>query len=452
MQSTQKAKCFWQGIVPLCPHVLPFPSLSPFLSNHHNYLFSFVFSYTYFKNHIDMPLYIPLGAAKPWVDILLPQPIVLTFDQIIPFYLVLLSIDYTMLRKESLIPLTPVQFRVILGLVHAAIPLYIVSTSVVANLFFAAIPWFFVSYGASLPLERITLCEAYRVFMAVVTDHKRTIPVAAVGGNEVAHQQQQKQQRAAQNRWHGVIKVARGTSKLIFLHQCIEPWLPANNAYILSLPWFDWRSLTLTMLYGTKGYCFLGIVDIGMGLEELVLAEPMIDLFNSPIISSSPRDFWSRRWNRAVRNLLHRIVFMRGKNDGCTSVMDGKKKKKQHDMKKKDSNNTLLAVGSRNIMGFMAFVVSGVFHELIIASMFRRFTLENLVFFTLHGVAVWIQLTVRDWAKWSKDEPHGASRLICVALHLMFLAVTGRFFLAPYLRYYCSGCSPIDLYKNSTTY
>ncbi|KAI7851987.1 hypothetical protein BDC45DRAFT_571572 [Circinella umbellata] len=379
---------------------------------------------------------LPLGGTKPWIDFTLPEPKVLPCFQLIIFYLITLSISYTILKKESRISIiSSNQLRVILAIIHAIIPQLIVSTNVVANLFFAAMPWFFVAYGATMPLENITLQEAYVTFMAIVIDQERQQRQIRTSDNNGTTK--------SENRWHGCIKIIRGTIKWGFLFRCIEPFLPENNAYILSLPWFHWKSMILTMLYGIKGYCFLGIIDIGMGIEEFVLGIPLIDLFNSPILASSPRDFWSRRWNRAVRNLLHHIIFVRSIKEDITNKDTKLTKKKAEDKKER---RTSFFFSTKNVMGFLAFFVSGVFHELIITSMLRKMTLENLAFFTLHGIAVWIQLSIRDWATWSKQYPHGLTRVLCVLCHLMFLSVTGRLFLAPYLRY--PGSTPKDLYDN----
>ncbi|KAI8138347.1 hypothetical protein BJV82DRAFT_673696 [Fennellomyces sp. T-0311] len=345
---------------------------------------------------------LPLCAVEPWVDVTLPKPIVLPGYELILFYATVLLIDYTILCNESRIPLTATQLRVLMAMVHATIPQIVVSPNVSNNMFFAAFPWFVVSCCASLPLERLTVKQTYDAFTKIILAPEPKVE--------------------NRNRWEGCVKVVRGTGKLIFLSRCIEPWLPKNNAYLLSLPWLDWKSLVLTVLYGIKGYCFLGVVDIGMGIQQFVFAEPVIDLFNSPILSSSPRDFWSRRWNKAVRNLLHHIIFMRDSRFDGTKAKDAKRHEK--------------AVPSKNILGLLVFVVSGVFHELLILSMFRKMTLENLTFFTLQGIAVYVQLTVRKSAGWTKEDSQGLMRVLCIGCHLMFLAVTGRFFLAPYLRYY----------------
>lgn len=88
----------------------------------------------------------------------------------------------------------------------------------------------------------------------------------------------------------------------------------------------------------------------------------------------------------------------------------------------------------RNLRGLLVFFVSGVFHEMIIMSICRKMTLENLLFFTLHGVAVLMELTLRDRFQ-CKSYPKGMMRVLSVALHLVFLAATGRLFLAPFVRY-----------------
>lgn len=61
-------------------------------------------------------------------------------------------------------------------------------------------------------------------------------------------------------------------------------------------------------------------------------------------------------------------------------------------------------------------------------------TLENLLFFTLHGVAVLVQVTVRV-ATGSKGSPQGVMHVFCIACHLLFMTLTGRLFLAPFIRY-----------------
>ncbi|KAL3894024.1 MAG: hypothetical protein SGCHY_005508 [Lobulomycetales sp.] len=52
---------------------------------------------------------------------------------------------------------------------------------------------------------------------------------------------------------------------------------------------------------------FIG--DALFGMYQAVLGVPMKNLFNAPFLSTSPRDFWSRRWNRLFSHCFHRIIF-----------------------------------------------------------------------------------------------------------------------------------------------
>lgn len=83
--------------------------------------------------------------------------------------------------------------------------------------------------------------------------------------------------------------------------------------------------------------------------------------------------------------------------------------------------------------GLLSFIISALFHELIIMSVCRKLTLENFAFFTLHGFAVGLEVLLRQGN--SKQEPQGGTRLLCIALQFLFMSVTGRLFTGPFLRY-----------------
>jgi hypothetical protein len=82
--------------------------------------------------------------------------------------------------------------------------------------------------------------------------------------------------------------------------------------------------------------------------------------------------------------------------------------------------------------GLMTFFISGAFHELIICSVCRRVTLENLAFFTLHGLIS--TLEVKYFGNLTKQQPTGWKRVARIAAQLTFMTLTGRLFLAPFLR------------------
>ncbi|KAI7904215.1 uncharacterized protein BX663DRAFT_451842, partial [Cokeromyces recurvatus] len=110
----------------------------------------------------------------------------------------------------------------------------------------------------------------------------------------------------------------------------------------------------------------------------------------------------SRRWNRAIRNLLHKQVFMNDSYLLKTTPPDSSitvTKDKSIDYLK---TPLVVVVLQQRIMSFftrtrqgrglLAFIISGIFHELIIMSTCRRMTFENLLFFILQGLFVLLEV------------------------------------------------------------
>lgn len=84
--------------------------------------------------------------------------------------------------------------------------------------------------------------------------------------------------------------------------------------------------------------------------------------------------------------------------------------------------------------GLLVFLISGTFHELLVMSMCRRMTLENFLFFGLHGLFTSLEVKLRRKFH-LKEHPHGILRFLFIILNLSLFALTGRLFLAPFLRY-----------------
>lgn len=81
----------------------------------------------------------------------------------------------------------------------------------------------------------------------------------------------------------------------------------------------------------------------------------------------------------------------------------------------------------------MSFFASGVFHEMMVMSIHRKITLENFIFFLIHGLAAYLEVKFRN-AYNLKQEPTGIIRFFCVISNIYFFCFTGRLFVAPYLR------------------
>ncbi|KAI8645080.1 hypothetical protein BD408DRAFT_412212 [Parasitella parasitica] len=437
----------------------------------------------------------------PFIDIPLPPAIILPAYALILMYSIVATADFCLLRNERCLAsfVTPKQLRIAMAIVHAIIPMVFISSHPPSNILFAAAPWFLASYSARIPTDQLSVEKYINTLFKITVDD----------GNSLVSE--------SKVRTKGAAKIALGIFKIAFMHLMINPILPRHPDYALEYAWNSPMSMIYTVLFGVKAYCLLGAVDIFMGAEQLLFAWNMVTLFNSPILSASPRDFWSRRWNKVVRNLLHSQIFdpkdtedteqyvapsikvRSPPKNGATNKVSKKTvtttittttattattttttattitkrvtraaaaaaaiaaKKAKAVEAEEDEIKTPLEIyneedhddmvahhestvkqlpkqsfwATRQGRGLLAFIVSGVFHELIIMSACRHITLENLLFFTLQGVVVMIEVEVRQGNL--KQEPAGVTRVLCVALQLLFMSTTGRLFTGPFLRYH----------------
>lgn len=141
-------------------------------------------------------------------------------------------------------------------------------------------------------------------------------------------------------------------------------------------------------------------VDVVTGLAMQTGIE-VAEGFDAPPLARSPRDFWGRRWNLVVHDLVFRHVFL---------PLGG------------------LRRPLRSTLG--VFVVSGLVHEYFVFACLghvSRYPGFMMLFFGLHGLAVMVQLA------WDRG-PGRRSRMprpLAVALHLTWFTLTAPLFFAP---------------------
>ncbi|XP_031125006.1 acyl-CoA--sterol O-acyltransferase 1-like [Ipomoea triloba] len=113
-------------------------------------------------------------------------------------------------------------------------------------------------------------------------------------------------------------------------------------------------------------------VRAGTGMEM----EPP---FNEPHLATSLQDFWGRRWNLIVSNILRPTVYAPVKS----------------------ATGRVLSRKWAVVTAVMAtFVVSGVMHELVFYNIGRvRPSGEVLGFFVLHGACLGVEIGVKKWLK-----------------------------------------------------
>ncbi|CAO3630180.1 unnamed protein product [Cunninghamella echinulata] len=238
-------------------------------------------------------------------------------------------------------------------------------------------------------------------------------------------------------RLHGLAVVSRGLFKLLFIIAILDPYfLPTINDDIrlaLTYPWYHYITLYYNLCLGIKAYCLLGSVDVLLGFEQFISGVRFIDLFNSPLLASSPRDFWSRRWNMVVRKIFHNQVFLPENNKFAVAAAAINKKKDDiddEDLKIKRNKGSGFW-STHNGRGLVVFFLSGVLHELIIWSCCREVTLEHIFFFLIHGIAVMLETNLTR----RQRRTEWKARSICIVAHLLFITLTGRLFLAPFIRH-----------------
>lgn len=212
------------------------------------------------------------------VNLVLPPPFIIPTVPLVGLHCAQLGLDYVLLRKarRGMIPI-----RVMIGGAHIILPLVVATRHDGGNLFLAALPWFYAAYSATLPLEKLSLREWMESFNAIVLDVPDKVRAQlAEEPDRIKHVD------ARGTRQKGVMRIARGVIKLGLMHYCIDQLLPNDPAFMLTLPWFHLSSLGYTLLYGCKAYTFLGVADVGMGIQQLILGLPQIDLFDAPMLAT----------------------------------------------------------------------------------------------------------------------------------------------------------------------
>ncbi|KAI9337112.1 hypothetical protein DFJ73DRAFT_763457 [Zopfochytrium polystomum] len=132
---------------------------------------------------------------------------------------------------------------------------------------------------------------------------------------------------------------------------------------------------------------------------------------DAPILASSLRDFWSRRWNSLIKRYLHHFVF--------TPVI----------RRLEPSTATRPSRLTGAIATLAAFVASGVLHEYVMLVVFRApfwTDLQQLAYFSVQGVLCVAERAAQDvWASQTKSwTSPGATRIRRAAE-----GVVGRAFL-----------------------
>ncbi|KAF7732308.1 hypothetical protein EC973_005204 [Apophysomyces ossiformis] len=328
-------------------------------------------------------------ATLPLVEVPLPEPTVLPPIQYAGLFITAACVDYIVLANETKLGIGATIFRYLRPLTYLIIPIAFVSGSIALDITSMGQFWFIVSVHSQLPLADISLKDCLWTHFSMLLEDPSAVPKRQFYSDSLA-----KEIRAG-----GLKKIANGVAKSLFGMFIVHPLLIDNPVDILSMPWWHWEAILQTLLCGLRIYCLLGVNDIAFGFGQAVLGLEFVEAFHWPMFATG------RRWNMIVHRLFYRSLYA-----------------------KKQKTDSTGPWASPVVRCLTIFVISGVFHEVIVMSLARVMTLENLAFFILHGFG-----TVID-TKLQTKSPEGWNRVACVMLYTLFLGLTLRLFLAPYLR------------------
>ncbi|KAI8614093.1 hypothetical protein BC830DRAFT_1129028 [Chytriomyces sp. MP71] len=189
-------------------------------------------------------------------------------------------------------------------------------------------------------------------------------------------------------------------------------------------PW-DFKAFFDHMCYSMLVYSVLEFGWFGtMFLVATMLGTPLVYMFHYPHLSTSPRDYWSYRWNFAVKELLHRLSFLQ-----TLSVLDYFSGPPKKDPSKR-APASHFAIASLN-----AFLLSALIHEYLVFLFLEHRYGENTLFFVLQAVFCFTQVQLQQMTgfgkTWGKDVP---GMLFGWTTTMFLLFCTSPLFLGPYAR------------------
>lgn len=180
----------------------------------------------------------------------------------------------------------------------------------------------------------------------------------------------------------------------------------------------------MLVLYGVHIFLFLDVFTVSLAaVADACLGAELEPQFDRPYLSSSLEDFWGKRWNLVVSNILRPSVY-----DPILHIC-WKTHKTHNQSEKKNEKPPLWA---RAVAVLMTFVVSGLMHEVIFCCLTetRSPSWEVIAFFIFHGFCTAIEVGLR---RSSLSRYIKLPRFIAIPVVFIFLFKTGIWLFFPAL-------------------
>lgn len=177
------------------------------------------------------------------------------------------------------------------------------------------------------------------------------------------------------------------------------------------------------VLYGVHIFLFLDVSMVSLAaMADACLGAELEPQFNRPYLSTSLEDFWGKRWNLVVSNILRQSVY-----DPVLHICW----KTPHKQSEKKSEKPPL--WARAVAVMMTFAVSGLMHELMLCCCSTETSptsWEVTAFFIVHGFCTVIEIGLR---RSSLSRHIKLPRFIAVPLVFIFMCITGIWLFFPSL-------------------
>ncbi|KAI7848906.1 hypothetical protein BDC45DRAFT_521889 [Circinella umbellata] len=313
------------------------------------------------------------ACTEPIINVNLPPPILIPDIYFASGNAFIIWLDYLAVRRLQPI-IGAITLRILIVLIHVSISMFFACPTEFLNASMLGSPWYIASYIVHFADKNLSFRES----------------LIGVADTLLVFQETKQEQSIKQIRIQGLAKVARGVFKWSLMKSAVDRWLPYGYSQrLLVIDYWSVESFLLTALIGLKVYCIMGLMDLLTGSFQFMLGVPIIDIFDSPILAHSPRDFWSRRWNRIVQKIFHRQIFTASIESRNSTIKVTNQKKNES---RPSSSSWLQCWSSSSIRGLAVFIISGLFHEIVLMALVRKMTFEQVLFFTLHGIAVWFEI------------------------------------------------------------
>ncbi|XP_024369341.1 acyl-CoA--sterol O-acyltransferase 1 [Physcomitrium patens] len=302
----------------------------------------------------------------------------------------------------------------------------------------ASFPRFLAVMNLSLQIKREKFSQrlkGHRIKSKSRDSNSAAIPSdVALNGNESKLTEPQKPTKSS---WRSLLKSVDGS---LDWHMVVLRLLFKFVVVLLITCSYAYRSsMPLGLLYVIYSFHIYIVASlIFEGIAAIVSPMMGIELeaaFDKPFLAHSLSDFWGKRWNLLVSNLmrvsiydpmLRFLLWNQSEHHSRTEPSNGEQSRNGPPSTISTSIISKPPLWARSIAMMAAFLTSGLMHELIFHNMTRQKpTWQVTVFFTLHGAATLLELAIR------RKVAFRPSKWISTPLTLGFTLLTAVWYFYP---------------------